>query len=72
MIELDEIELDFSKTKKKVILLLGSNGSGKSTIISSLHPFSEAFNNKKNYINISTEQIYNILINNNFNKNVVI
>jgi Fe-S cluster assembly ATPase SufC len=45
-----EIEIDFSKTKKKVILLLGKNGSGKSTIISCLHPYAEAFNNKKNFI----------------------
>lgn len=35
-----EIEIDFSKSKNKVILFTGPNGSGKTSILSCLHPFS--------------------------------
>lgn len=34
-----EIEIDFTKCKNKVILLVGANGSGKTSILSSLHPY---------------------------------
>lgn len=34
-----KIEIDFTKCKNKVILLVGINGSGKTSIISNLHPF---------------------------------
>lgn len=34
-----EIEIDFSKCKNKVVLFVGPNGSGKTSILSSLHPF---------------------------------
>jgi DNA repair exonuclease SbcCD ATPase subunit len=33
------LELDFNDSDDNIIMLFGSNGSGKSTIISSLHPF---------------------------------
>lgn len=33
------IEIDFSKSKNKIIAISGSNGVGKSVLISSLHPF---------------------------------
>lgn len=36
---LKKIELDFSKAKNVVTLLLGPNGSGKTSILSNLHPF---------------------------------
>ena len=36
---LKEIEIDFTKCKNNVILLVGANGSGKTSIISTLHPF---------------------------------
>jgi hypothetical protein len=45
-IQRNKIELDFSKCDKKIIMLLGLNGKGKSTILSSLHPYSETFNDK--------------------------
>lgn len=34
-----EIEIDFTKSKNKVVLFIGSNGSGKTSILSSLHPY---------------------------------
>ena len=40
---LKELEIDFSKTDHRLILLLGGNGKGKTTIQSTLHPFSGTF-----------------------------
>lgn len=39
-----EIEIDFSKSKNKLIVLSGKNGSGKTSILSELHPFSSCGN----------------------------
>ena len=36
---LHEIKIDFTKCKHKIILIIGKNGSGKSTISDALHPF---------------------------------
>lgn len=36
---LHEIKIDFTKCKHKIILIVGKNGSGKSTISDALHPF---------------------------------
>ena len=33
------IKIDFSKSKNKIVLLVGHNGSGKTSILSTLHPF---------------------------------
>lgn len=33
------VEIDFSKSKNRVIILMGENGTGKSSILSQLHPF---------------------------------
>ena len=47
----DEIEIDFSKNPEKVIMLLGGNGSGKSTIMSACHPLKIASgDDRKNVI----------------------
>ena len=46
----NEIEIDFSKSKNRIILLLGENGSGKSTILSTAHPFRETFDERDSYI----------------------
>lgn len=35
----NEISIDFKKSKNKIILLTGPNGSGKTSILSCLHPF---------------------------------
>lgn len=35
----ETIEIDFSKSNNNVVLLTGSNGSGKTSILSCLHPF---------------------------------
>lgn len=34
-----KIEIDFTKSKNQIILLVGKNGSGKTSILSALHPF---------------------------------
>lgn len=40
----NEIEIDFSCATNKICLLIGENGSGKTTILSQLHPFSDVGN----------------------------
>jgi DNA repair exonuclease SbcCD ATPase subunit len=47
--DLDEIEIDFrSGNNNKIVMLSGANGSGKSTIMSQLHPFKDSFDNRSN------------------------
>lgn len=46
----NEVEIDFTKTTNKVIMLLGGNGAGKSVIMSMLHPFKESFDDRKDLI----------------------
>lgn len=46
----DTIEIDFTKNKSKFVLLKGSNGSGKTTILSSLNPFATSNDNRNNVI----------------------
>ena len=36
---LKEIEIDFTKSKNSVVLFVGDNGSGKTSLLSTLHPF---------------------------------
>lgn len=38
------IEIDFSKTKNNLVVLTGPNGSGKTSILSELHPFANSGN----------------------------
>ena len=45
-----EIELDLTKGSNSITLLVGTNGSGKSTIMSTLHPFHGTFDDKTNII----------------------
>jgi DNA repair exonuclease SbcCD ATPase subunit len=46
-----EIEIDFTEAlDKRIILLVGANGSGKSTIMSCLHPFAETFDDRAEII----------------------
>lgn len=37
-----EVEIDFSKTQNKLILLCGPNGSGKTSLLSEFHPFANS------------------------------
>lgn len=39
-----EITIDFTKCKTNIVLLVGANGSGKTSILSTLHPFAYAGN----------------------------
>ena len=39
-----EIEIDLSKSKNKLTLLCGPNGSGKTSLLSELHPFANSGN----------------------------
>ena len=45
-----EIELDLTKGSNSITLLVGSNGSGKSTIMSTLHPFHGTFDDRYSII----------------------
>ena len=45
-----EIEIDFSKCVNTITMILGRNGSGKSTILSQLHPFKDSFDDRKDLI----------------------
>lgn len=40
----NSIEIDFSKSKNKLIILAGPNASGKTSILSELHPFANSGN----------------------------
>ena len=39
-----EIEIDFNKSSNKLVLLCGPNGSGKTSLLSELHPFANSGN----------------------------
>lgn len=45
-----EIELKFPNNGKLITMLNGRNGSGKSTIMSQLHPFKDSFDDRKDLI----------------------
>lgn len=49
-LDLDSVEIDFTKTNNQIIMLLGGNGAGKSVIMSMLHPFKESFDERKDLI----------------------
>ena len=44
------IEIDLSKSKNKVVLLIGDNGSGKSSILKEMHPFPDAGDSRRNAV----------------------
>jgi DNA repair exonuclease SbcCD ATPase subunit len=45
-----EIEIDFSECDKRIVMLLGKNGSGKSTIMSLLQPYKDTFDDRSDII----------------------
>ena len=45
-----ELELDLTKGSNHITLLVGKNGSGKSTVMSTLHPFAGTFDDKSSFI----------------------
>ena len=46
----NEIERVFPDNGNSFTMLIGGNGSGKSTILSQLHPFKESFDDRKELI----------------------
>lgn len=46
----EEIEIFFPENKNQMTMLVGKNGSGKSTILSQLHPFKDSFDERKSLI----------------------
>ena len=44
------VEIDFTKGDNTIVMFLGRNGSGKSTIMSQLHPFKDSFDDRKELI----------------------
>ena len=67
-----EVEIDFDKNHlgettepKKIIFLSGGNGSGKTTILSQIHPFKESFDDRKNLIMDGEEGVKEIDIEHN-------
>lgn len=50
-----KLELDFRKSKNRVTLLLGPNGSGKTAIMSKLHPFAFTIGDKRSGKSIIVE-----------------
>lgn len=46
----DEIEINIPDNDIPFIMLIGKNGSGKSTILSQMHPFKESFDDRKDLI----------------------
>jgi len=59
----DEIEIVFENDDqdgKRIVMLTGGNGSGKTTILSQLHPFDESFDSRKSLIIEGTEGLKEI------------
>lgn len=46
----DEVEIEFPKSDHVFVKLSGKNGSGKTTILSQLHPFKDSFDERKSVI----------------------
>jgi predicted ATP-binding protein involved in virulence len=64
---LNEITFDFTNSKNRIILLKGNNGTGKTTFISSLHPFSGTFDERDSPIIPDKEGYKELIIKNNDN-----
>ena len=47
---LSEFEMKFDNNKNKIVLLLGKNGSGKSSVLSTLHPFASTLDDRTEFI----------------------
>jgi len=41
----NSIEIDFTKSENKICILIGPNGSGKTTILGHLQPFADVVGN---------------------------
>jgi len=61
----DEIEIKFKN--RKIVMLNGGNGSGKTTIMSQLHPFKDSYDDRKVVIIEGTDGIKEIDIENDGN-----
>lgn len=61
----DEIEISFPEDENTITMLLGKNGSGKSTIVSQLTPFKDTFDDRKDPIVPGKDGLKEIDISNN-------
>jgi DNA repair exonuclease SbcCD ATPase subunit len=53
-----EIEIDFKNNKNDIVMLYGGNGSGKTTILSALQPFSSSTNDERSNVIIEGKEGY--------------
>ena len=60
-----EVEFDLSKGLNPITLLVGKNGSGKSSVLSTLHPFAGTFDDKSSFILPNKQGFKEIHIDNN-------
>lgn len=70
--DLDEIEVDFSKSKNKLVVILGDNGSGKSSFFNAFHMLPDSYSDlvpckpaKKEGIWEDNDTFYHVSINYN-------
>jgi len=58
----DELKIDFKKYKNKIFLLRGGNGSGKTFLLSVLHPFFPTFDGRDIVIDPEKEKGYKNIV----------
>ena len=62
---LNELSLDFSKSKNRIILIKGNNGTGKTTLLSCLHPFLGTFDERDSPIILNHDGLKELIIKHN-------
>lgn len=68
---LSEFEMKFDNNKNKIVLLLGKNGSGKSSVLSTLHPFASTLDDRTEFILSGRDGYKEIHIENNGRKYII-
>jgi len=70
-IGINNIKIDFTNNENEIILLLGSNGSGKTTVLSNAHPFSSTYDNRDKIILEGLEGKKEIIYHNQDNEIII-